>query len=299
MKNSFLFVGGDLRMLYAAQKLASLYNVYVYGFDDNDELSDENVTDKAVGKTDVHILHEPPAEKYDYIVLPLPASMDGKTVNSPYSSKEIALGQVIPLAKKAVFCGKTCPQITELCTQGELEIHDYFVREELTVRNALITAEGALEILLRESSQTISGSRILLTGYGRISRILLKQLTALGAKVTVAARKCDQLAWAEINGAYPVCLCELAPLLGGFDMIVNTIPAHILDGETLPRIRRDCLIVDLASKPGLDLETARESGLKVIWALSLPGKTAPITAGEIITDSIVNILTEGGTCCDG
>ena len=39
---------------------------------------------------------------------------------------------------------------------------------------------------------------------------------------------------------------------------------------------------------------ATELGKKVIWLLSLPGKVAPKTAGEIIKDTIINILNELG-----
>jgi hypothetical protein len=34
------------------------------------------------------------------------------------------------------------------------------------------------------------------------------------------------------------------------------------------------------------------TGVKVIWALSLPGKVAPVTAGEIVADTILNIIAE-------
>ena len=50
---------------------------------------------------------------------------------------------------------------------------------------------------------------------------------------------------------------------------------------------------DLASKPGgVDFDTAGKLGLKVVWALSLPGKIAPVTSGEIIACTILNILKE-------
>ena len=52
-------------------------------------------------------------------------------------------------------------------------------------------------------------------------------------------------------------------------------------------------MIDLASKPGgVDFEAAKRLGVRVIWALSLPGKVAPITAGEIIKDTVLNILKE-------
>lgn len=294
MKKSFLFVGGDLRSLYAAQKLSSLYNVYVYGFDETE------------AEIDVQILKEQPAERYDYIVLPLPSSTDGKTINAPYAKKEILFEQIIPLAKNTVFCGRTSPEIETLCKSYNVNLYDYFTREELTVRNALITAEGAIEIIMHESATTIFGSKILITGFGRISKILLKQLSALGADVSITARKCDQLAWAEIMGAKPLCICDMEKTLGNFDMIINTVPYPLFKNDMLNIFKKDCLFIDLASKSGLEsVETAKEKGIKIIWALSLPGKTAPITAGEIIADSILNILTEnapesteGGICCD-
>ena len=51
---------------------------------------------------------------------------------------------------------------------------------------------------------------------------------------------------------------------------------------------------------GVDFEAAQARGIQVIWALSLPGKTAPVTAGEIVADTVQELLTaaEGGGCDD-
>ena len=52
-------------------------------------------------------------------------------------------------------------------------------------------------------------------------------------------------------------------------------------------------MIDLASKPGgIDFSAAAMLNLKVIWALSLPGKVAPVTSGEIIKTAIFNIINE-------
>ena len=42
----------------------------------------------------------------------------------------------------------------------------------------------------------------------------------------------------------------------------------------------------------MDFDTAKELGLRVVWALSLPGKVAPISAAEIIRDTVFNMLQE-------
>ena len=79
------------------------------------------------------------------------------------------------------------------------------------------------------------------------------------------------------------------------DAIFNTIPSIILDESKLKLLNKDCLIIDLASKPGgVDFDKAKELGVKAIWALSLPGKVAPITAAKFIKETVFNIIGELG-----
>ena len=68
-----------------------------------------------------------------------------------------------------------------------------------------------------------------------------------------------------------------------------------INKATLTRISPGALVIDLASKPGgVDFEAAKDIGVNVIWALSLPGKAAPVTSGKIIKDTALNILSEMG-----
>lgn len=81
--------------------------------------------------------------------------------------------------------------------------------------------------------------------------------------------------------------------LNEFDIIINTIPALVIQEEQLKKINKDCLIIDLASNPGgVDRTFAKKIGIKTIWALSLPGKVAPLTSAQYIKDTIYNILKE-------
>ena len=69
----------------------------------------------------------------------------------------------------------------------------------------------------------------------------------------------------------------------------------VLGRLELEDVKEDCLILDLASKPGgVDLGAAGELGLTVVWALSLPGKVAPVTAGSAIKNTIYHMLHELG-----
>ncbi|MBR5405319.1 MAG: hypothetical protein IK107_03405 [Oscillospiraceae bacterium] len=51
---------------------------------------------------------------------------------------------------------------------------------------------------------------------------------------------------------------------------------------------------------GVDFEAAAAQGIRVIHALSLPGKTVPETAGEIVAQTVLEILAEreGGAAND-
>lgn len=193
-----------------------------------------------------------------------------------------------------VFGGKF-GKAAEIFQKANIPTVDYFNNEELTVLNAVPTAEGALEILLSEMPCTICGSRMLILGYGRIASRLASSLCALGADVTVAARDPVQRTWAELSGCTALPLADVPAHAAEFQVICNTIPTKVITADLLHRIQADTLILDLASKPGgVDLEEAQKCGRHVIWALSLPGKTAPVTAGEIIARTIFHLLEERG-----
>ena len=45
---------------------------------------------------------------------------------------------------------------------------------------------------------------------------------------------------------------QLGDVLGGFRLIINTVPAMLLGAEELQKISPQALVLDLASKPGGD-----------------------------------------------
>ena len=191
--------------------------------------------------------------------------------------------------------GRVDPVTAALAAERGLTVRDYFAREELAVANAVPTAEGAIQIAMEQLPITIHGARVLVVGFGRVGRALAQRLAALGAKVTVAARRYESLAWAQASGYGAEQTGQLAGWLCGYDLVVNTVPALVLGEAELADLKPDCLVLDLASKPGgVDLEAAGRLGRTVIWALSLPGKVAPVTAGAAIKNTIYHMLHELG-----
>ena len=218
----------------------------------------------------------------DAVVLPLPVKPDF----------DLSLLDGAVKRGGRVFAGGSFPELEKYCAEHGLTLYNYLAREELQVLNAVPTAEGAVEILIRELDITLWGARVLITGFGRIGEVMARMLLALGSRVTVCARRPQQLAKAEGMGCDTVTYSgELDILLPQFDAVINTVPAVVLDGKRLLLVKKGCIIVDLASKAGTAAGVQTEA--KIIHALSLPGKTAPITAGKIIGKTIENIIREG------
>ena len=233
----------------------------------------------------------------DIIVFPLPLLDSKGCVNTPLSKLSLRLEDCLDYIppEAVVLAGKVPADIREMAGNRGIMFIDYLEREEFSVLNAVPTAEGAIEIAMRELPITLSGSTCLVLGYGRIGKVLARLLCAFGADVRVAARKYGDLAWIALSGCMPVHFPDLDAHMPDADILFNTVPAMLLDEKKLALLSRNCLVIDLASKPGgVDFETAKTLGLKTIWALSLPGKVAPITAGEITLNTILNILEERG-----
>lgn len=230
------------------------------------------------------------------LLLPLPVCRGGR-INLPLTDTELEAAKLWPRLRydQLLLGGMIGDLGRTLMADYGLTLLDYYDREEAQAANAVPTVEGALQLAMASTDHTIHASRCLVIGYGRIGRLLADRLLALGAEVTVSARKYGDLAWISAWGCQSIQTGALAGHLERFDLIFNTAPALILDGARLRETREDCVIIDLASAPGgVDLEEARRLGRQAIPAPGLPGKIAPRTAAAAIRDSVYHILEERG-----
>lgn len=282
--NSFGVIGGDQRQIALAESIAADgYTVYASGLDMAGEIKGV----KQAVLSDLALI-------CDTIVLPLPVTRDGKYLNTPLHSERIALDDdfAMQMRNKRVFGGMIDRLYKTSDLWQENNARDYFTREELAVRNAALTAEGSIEIAMREYPGSIGKSRCLVAGFGRIGKALSYMLRGLGAQVSVSARRPDDFAWIDVYGYQPVhtgSICQKEQ----YDIIFNTIPSLIFTRRVLSRLSAETLLIDLASEPGgVDAEAAEKLGIRVIPALSLPGKAAPKAAGEVIKGTIYNMMEE-------
>ena len=288
MSHKFAIIGGDLRIAKLAEMLAKDENeIYVYGLEKAEDI-----------KNNPNIIQCDSIKKaiqdVEIVIGPIPFSSNGNTINAPFSDKEITIREMMHVINaKVLIAGGISPEVYGMANDEYIEIVDIMKREELAVLNTIATAEGTIQIAIENTNKILHGSEVLILGFGRIGKVLARKLAGLAVKVTCAARKDEDLAWIQAYGHKATNINSIGENLKKYDIIINTVPHMILTEERLKNVKKDCLLIDLASNPGgIDKKAVKDQNLKFVWALSLPGKVAPTTSAEFIKDTIYNIVKE-------
>lgn len=298
MKNKvkIALLGGDLRHDTAACRLSEQgWAVSVWGMD----IHAERASGLRVCTDYTEALSGASA-----VILPLPASLDGSTLNAPLDASggrlklRSLLDSLKAMKENALVIGGRLPLgFVESAKEQGYRVIDYFESEEFQIRNAYTTAEAAVSIAMNSMSKELRGSRMVVTGYGRIAKHLVGLLRAIGVEVTVAARKESDLVWASSCGCQIYQLEEgnhagiAKTMAKGYDVIFNTVPFWLFDRSFLEQVDHKTVLIELASAPGgIDVCAAKELGSNVLWAASLPGKYAPESAGALIASCVDGIL---------
>lgn len=269
-------MGGDRRQIETAHILKSKGNeVLTFGLPTVIENQAENELETAISNSDA-------------VVLPLPITKDGKTVNTPLSGDVIFLEDIIRNRPKKVFGG-----IIKECFSKELDAAgigycDYFKSESLTVKNAVLTAEAAIAIAINGTDGAIFGSNALVIGYGRIGKKLAQNLKTLGATVTATSRNNGTLASIVADGFIPMDTTSIRTNVKSFDYIFNTAPVPVMDSLFFSNCKQDAFVLDLATDAGTDFAAAKRFGINAGLYSGLPGKHSPIAAAYFITEEILN-----------
>ncbi|MBE6996516.1 MAG: dipicolinate synthase [Ruminococcaceae bacterium] len=277
MNMTFGVIGGDRRQAELACLLRKdRHTVYTYGLNQRNP-GEEPSLERAVSA--------------DAVILPLPLCRGDGVLNceeNPLPTAELFRRLN---SSQRVLAGQVKPQQYREAHSCGVKIEDYFLREELTVANAAATAEAAMQVAMERMDRILLGMDCLVLGFGRIGKLLCSRLHGVGARVTAAARKQEDLAWIRAYGWQALDTGALSGNLGGFGLVFNTVPSLVLDEPLLRQLQPDCLCIDLASVPGIDLAAAERRGLPAVWARSLPGRMVPRTAAAAIRDAVYYILS--------
>ena len=283
-----LLIGGDARQLEVIRKLSELdATVTVAGFDGLRSLPEDTVDQE---------LQDELFDHADAIILPAVGTDDSGLIPAAFSNRDLQLtdAQLARVPKHCkVYAGMARPYLRSLCAKHGIGLIELFERDDVAILNSIPTAEGAVKMAIENTDFTIHGSTCMVLGLGRTGLTLVRTLQGLGAKVLTGVLLPEQFARAAEMGATPFYTRDLLDYAGNIDLLFNTIPTMIVTAQMIAGLPSKAVIIDLASKPGgTDFHFAEKRGLKAILAPGLPGIVAPVTAGRIIADCVIQLIKE-------
>ncbi|MCP8616472.1 dipicolinic acid synthetase subunit A [Salirhabdus salicampi] len=281
-------LGGDARQLEIVRRLCDAdATLYLVGFEELEE---------SIPGSSKATMENIPKEDLDAIILPVPGTdKEGyfETHFSDYSpqlTKEW-IEQLNPSC--LVFTGITNDYLTNLTEQANLTLIPLFNRNDVAIYNSIPTIEGTIMMAIQYTDFTIHNSNVAVLGFGRVGVTAARAFQALGANVKVGARKPSDLARIFEMGFEPFHIDDVSNQVEHLNILINTVPAPIVTVKVLQNMKREAIIIDLASKPGgTDFRYAKKRGMRAILAPGLPGIVAPKTAGQILANVISQILLE-------
>ncbi|MDD2201053.1 MAG: dipicolinate synthase subunit DpsA [Firmicutes bacterium] len=227
-------------------------------------------------------------------VVVLPLSGTDSNGNVKVASKPICITRELlsVLSPNAILFSGTVPRF--LAAESEslgIRTVETTANDELAILNSIPSAEGAILMAMQATPFTIHNSNCLVLGLGRTGLTLARMLQGIGAHVWAAARKGKDRARAFEMGLSPLDFADLSSCLPQIDIVFNTVPALVLDRALTYTMKRTAVIIDLASAPGgVDFVAASERGIHAELAPGLPGRVAPITAGQIVSKVLPEMI---------
>ncbi|WP_071459493.1 dipicolinic acid synthetase subunit A [Bacillus massilinigeriensis] len=281
-------IGGDARQLEIIRKLTELdAKLSLIGF----EQLEHAFTGAAKEKVE-----ELDFSAQDALILPVPGtSLEGQ-VETIFSSEKVVVTQ--EMVEKTpphciIYSGISNAYLTGITQQAKRQLVLLFERDDVAIYNSIPTVEGTIMMAIQHTDFTIHGSRVAVLGLGRVGVSVARTFHALGAKVSVGARKSEHLARITEMSLRPFRLDDLPIIVRDMDIIINTIPHPVVTASVISKMPSHTLIIDLASKPGgTDFRYAEKRGVKALLAPGLPGIVAPKTAGKILANVLAQLIGE-------
>ena len=290
----FGIIGGDLRQVYMAQILAEQgYRVCVYGL--CKEISQDMQTNVKSGEP---VLCEKSmadaVQKSGIIIAPIPMTKNKKDLNNQAGKDDLGLNELAEELKEGQYFFAGCiPDGFRDKAADNGVVCDFMKKEELAIYNSIATAEGAIAEAIQKSPLNLHRSECLVLGYGKCGKTLAAYLKGMFCRVTVCARRPDVRSEASILADEVISFDDIPDNLKQYSFIFNTIPNMIMDRSLLMSVKKQAIIIDIASAPGgVDFTAAKELGIPAWLCPGLPGKYAPESSARTMTDVLMQEMQQ-------
>ena len=213
----------------------------------------------------------------DIILLPAPITRNGVDINCPLTNKQIPLDIL-----------NSAQENTKIFGGGKLDLKnytDYLTLDGYAIKNAVLTAEGAISYTIENTDFSLWKSRILIIGYGRVGKVLAERIMGFKPRLTVTARNERDFSVLDMLGINHMGTSEIAKCKEQFDIVFNTVDIKL--STDTARALSSSLFIDLSTFGGFLGDSYRESNIKYTKLPGIPGKTSPDTAGRIIAETVI------------
>ncbi len=224
----------------------------------------------------------------DIVIMGLPCVTDGM-INMPLTSCRVEFDRLLKMCKKGAFVsgGRIGKQEFIKAKKYGVVLTDYSEDELFMAENAFYTAEGALCEIVKNTSKSLCGMKILVIGSGRISKAFCTLLSSSPACLTVAARsklKMQEFVHMGINTMWPI-----EDMLE-FDVVVNTVPSDILTEKSLKTLNKNAVIFDLSARPGyVNKDLCQKYKINLLCLPGIPKLSAPCSAGISAAQAVMRM----------
>ena len=235
-------LGGDLRQVYLAETLAE-HGICVSVYGVCQACSHSGIQEASSLCEVLKAAH--------MVAAPVPFYRNGSIPGSescPDFTGENLLNGMKP--ESILFAGAIPEEIQKQAEERRIQCIDFLQEHSVITQNTIATAEGILAEAITRSPRTLFQSHCLVLGYGTCGSTLVSYLKRLGCHVAVCEKEKVRSLRAQITADRSVCQERLPEILKEADFIFNTAPAMVLPKAMLGYVRKDCLILDLASAPG-------------------------------------------------
>lgn len=225
----------------------------------------------------------------ELVLLPVPVSRDGVHIFAPHADRPLSLTSVLDdLPHGATLCGGSFGrEVRALCCRRGICPVDLLEDEGVVLRNACLTAEGAVAAAAGRLSRALCDCRVGILGYGRIGKRLCRLLSGFDASVTVFARRPEALEAARAAGAHGRLLAEAtAEDFAALQVLYNTVPADTIEKSLLGGAE-NLLCIELA---GEHLPPPPAGHGELVRLPALPGRYAPESAALALLGGLAPYL---------
>lgn len=222
-----------------------------------------------------------------YVICGIPFTKDKFFLNTSLKPS-IRLDSFLGMLNSShIIIGGNLPkEVMHYCTVHGIKYYDVLGSEDLSRKNARLTAEGLLISLLEKTSFSISDFRTLITGYGKCGSEIADVLNIFTDEIYIYDTNPSTLKSAKTKHYQIITPKELYDKhhpVHQINTLINTVPSNPFNDNIWRSFPENCTIFNIASTA---LHPPAHFSESVISCPGIPGKYAPKTAGTLIAKEI-------------